>query len=417
MKPYDRLWINAHLATMDPAISAPYGALKDHALAVCEGKIAAILPMQALPAELPAKEIIDVGGRWITPGLIDCHTHLIFGGSRAEEIARRWAGASYEEIARQGGGIMATVRATRVLDQQQLTLLALPRLQTLLAEGVTMVEIKSGYGLTLDDELKLLQAARQLAALAPVNICTTLLAAHALPPEYQGRADEYVDYVCREIIPAVAERQLADAVDVFCERIAFSPEQCVRIFQAARKYSLPAKGHVEQLSNFGGGKSAARFQPLSLDHLEYLDGEGVEALARCGAVAVLLPGPYYFLRQQQKPPIEALRAANVPLAVGSDFNPGTCPICSLRLMLNMACTLFGLSAEEALRGATRHAAQALGLANRVGVLAVGRDADFLVWDIEHPAEIVCEFGVPRLKQRVFHGEITAVSQEGYLSPK
>ncbi len=402
----DRLWINARLATMEAGGAAPYGARLGCAIGVRGGKIAAIVPMDCLPQDTGTAEVIDAGNAWITPGLVDCHTHLIYGGNRAREIEMRWSGVSYEEIARQGGGILATVRATRALGESELLAASLPRLQALAAEGVTTVEIKSGYGLTLGDELKMLRVARRLAEHVPVNVSTTLLAAHALPPEFAGRADDYVTHVCDEMIPAAAAEGLADAVDVFCERIAFSPAQCERVFAAAGRHGLPVKGHFEQLSDLGGARLAARFKALSADHLEHLDPSGVQAMAEAGTVAVLLPGAFYFLRETQKPPVAVLRAAGVPMAVASDLNPGTCPLASLRLALNMACTLFGLTPEEALAGATRHAARALGLADHLGTLTVGKQADFLVWDVDHPAELVCEFGVPRLRQRIFNGKIT-----------
>ncbi|NLF07423.1 MAG: imidazolonepropionase [Pirellulaceae bacterium] len=349
-------------------------------------------------------EIIDARGAWITPGLIDCHTHLVYGGNRSREIEQRRLGATYEEIARRGGGILSTVRATRAMSESQLLDASLPRLHALADEGATTVEIKSGYGLTLNDELKMLRVARRLAELVPVNVRTTLLAAHALPPEFAGRPDDYIRMVCEEIIPAAADEGLSDAVDVFCERIAFSPAQCERVFESARRRGLPVKGHVEQLSDFGGARLAARFNALSVDHLEYLAPDDVRTLAASGTTAVLLPGAFYFLRETQKPPVERLRTAGVPMAVASDLNPGTSPLCSLRLAINMAGTLFGLTPEEALAGATRAAARALGLADSVGILAVGKQADFLLWDIDHPSELACEFGVPRLRQRVFRGE-------------
>ncbi|MCG2685659.1 MAG: imidazolonepropionase [Planctomycetales bacterium] len=399
-----RVWINARPATIDPAVAAPYGELAEHAIGVRDGKIATIVPISELPEDLGPAEVIDARGAWITPGLVDCHTHLVYGGNRSREIELRRSGVSYEEIARQGGGILSTVRATRAMSESQLLDASLPRLTALADEGVTTVEIKSGYGLTPADELKMLRVARRMAEHVPINITTTLLAAHALPPEFQGRADDYVALVCDEIIPAAAAEGLADAVDVFCERIAFSTAQCERVFEAARRHGLPVKGHVEQLSNLGGARLAARFAALSVDHLEYLGAADVQALADSGTTAVLLPGAFYFLRETQKPPVAQLRAAGVPMAVSTDLNPGTSPLCSLRLMLNMACTLFGLTPEEALVGATRSAARALGLADRIGTLTVGKQADFLVWDVDHPSELVCEFGVPRLRQRVFRGE-------------
>jgi imidazolonepropionase len=397
----DRIWLNVRLALTEgvPA-SAPA------ALAVQGGTITALAPMDQVPLTSLRGEVIDARGTWITPGFVDCHTHLVWAGSRAQEIEQRWRGVSYADIAQQGGGILSTVRATRAASEEELLEQALPRLRALTAEGVTTVEIKSGYGLTLADELKLLRVARRLDASAKVNVRTTLLAAHAVPPEFAGRADDYVTLVCDEIIPAAAAEKLADAVDVFCEGIAFSPTQCARVFLAAQRHNLPVKGHMEQLSLLGGAQLAARFRAISVDHLEHLDQAGVEAIAKSGTVAVLLPGAFYFLRETQKPPVAALRAAGVPLAVATDLNPGTSPFAALRLMMNMACTLYGLTADEALAGVTQHAARALGLNGQVGELAVGQQADFLVWDIEHPAELVCEFGINRLRQRVFKGAIT-----------
>jgi imidazolonepropionase len=330
---------------------------------------------------------------------------LIWAGSRAAEIEQRFRGVPYAEIAKQGGGILSTVRATRAAVEKQLLEQAMPRLQALMAEGVTTVEVKSGYGLTLADELKMLRVARKLGEVAKVNVRTTLLAAHAVPPEFAGRADDYVKLICDEIIPAAASEKLADAVDVFCEHIAFSVAQCEMVFAAAQKHGLPVKGHMEQLSNLGGSQLAARFKALSVDHIEYLDQAGVDAIAKSGTVAVLLPGAFYFLRETQKPPVAALRAAGVPMSVSTDLNPGTSPFASLRVMLNMACTLFGLTPDEALAGVTRHAAHALGLNGDAGEIAVGKPADFLVWDIAHPAELACEFGVNKLRHRVFKGEI------------
>lgn len=407
----DRVWINARLATLEPAPAGSYGAKPEHALGVRDGKIAVIAPMAAIEAERSElfgqvagrPEIIDLAGAWITPGLVDCHTHLIYGGNRVREIEMRRSGVSYSEIASQGGGILSTVRATRALDEAQLIETALPRLHALMAEGVTTIEIKSGYGLTFDDELKMLRAARRLGSLAPIRVVTTLLAAHAVPPEYAGRADDYVALICDKIIPAAVEEHLADAVDVFCEGVAFSPAQCRRVFEAAGRHGLPIKGHMEQLSNLGGSQLAAEHKALSVDHLEHLDADGIQAIASAGTVAVLLPGAYYFLGETQKPPIERLRVAGVPMAVATDLNPGTCPLASIRLAMNMASTFFGLTTEEALLGATRVAAQALGMMDRFGTLTVGHAADFLVWDIDHPAELVCEFGVHRPRQRVFQG--------------
>jgi imidazolonepropionase len=393
---------------MDDAVAGPYGQLRDYALGVHDGKIAAIEPMTSVPLDCIAGRVIDARGAWITPGIIDCHTHLIYGGNRAAEIAMRLGGASYADIAQQGGGILSTVRGTRAMDEAQLVRASLPRLRALAAEGVTTVEIKSGYGLTLADELKMLRVARRLADEAPVRISTTLLAAHALPPEYTGRREAYIDLVCREIMPAAAADRLADAVDVFCEGIAFSPDECAKVFAAAEEHGLPVKAHAEQLSNLGGAKLAAQHAALSADHLEYLDQAGVDAMAASGTVAVLLPGAFYSLRETEKPPIEMLRKAGVPMAVAGDHNPGTSPFIAPRLMLNMACTLFGLTPEESFAGATRIATKALGIGDRVGTLTVGKEADFIIWDIADPAELICELGVPRLRQRVFKGSVVAV---------
>jgi imidazolonepropionase len=404
----DHLWINARLATFDPAVSEPYGALTDHALLVRGDTITAIVPMSDAHLESYAGTIHDVHGRWITPGFIDCHTHLVYSGSRVAEWDMRLSGVSYAEISRRGGGILTTVRATRVSSEDELVTTALPRLRTLAAEGATCVEIKSGYGLTCVDELKMLRAARRLEQELPVEIASTFLAAHAVPPEFTGRADEYVDEVVKVMIPAVAGEHLADAVDCFCERVAFSAAQCDRIWSAARAHGLAVKGHVEQLSNQHGAAVLARHGAWSADHLEYLDEAGVAALAAAGTIAVLLPGAYYFLRETQKPPVERLRAAGVPLAVATDLNPGTSPLASLRMAMNLACVLFGLTPEESLAGATREAAGALGRGRRLGTLAAGKQACFLVWDVEHPAEIVCALGVNRLQSRIFRGRVANV---------
>jgi len=398
------LWLNARLATMDTQHAAPYGALHDHLLVVEQGRIAAILPQGQLnPASFDG-EVIDAAGRWITPGFIDCHTHLVYGGNRAAEWEQRLLGVPYQQIAAAGGGIVSTVRATRALDEQQLAAASLPRLQALMAEGVTTLECKSGYGLNLQDEIKQLRVARLLADSQPVEIAPTLLSAHALPPEFAGNADGYIDHVVQDILPAVAEQQLAEAVDVFCESVGFSPAQTRRVFEAAQQHGLRVKGHVEQLSNLQGAALVAEFGGLSADHIEYLDDAGIAAMRMAGTVAVLLPGAFYFLRETQKPPVAALRAAGVPMAVSTDLNPGTSPFASIRLAMNQACVLFGLSPEEALAGTTRHAAQALGRGHSHGRLAVDHVADLLLWDIDHPAEIVYGLGVNQLAERVFRGQ-------------
>jgi len=387
-------------------MSGAGGSDPTYALGETNGRFTLVAPMDKAPESIRACKTTDLRGALVTPGLVDCHTHLVWAGNRVGEIEQRREGVAYSEIAKQGGGILSTVRATRAASESQLLEVSLPRLQALAAEGVTTVEIKSGYGLTLADELKMLRVARRLGSLANVNVSATLLAAHAVPSEYAGRADEYVTLICEEIIPAVAREKLADAVDVFCESIAFSVAQCERVFAAAQRHDLLIKGHMEQLSNLGGSRLAAHFNAVSVDHLEHLDAIGVEAIAESGTVAVLLPGAFYFLRETQKPPVAALRAAGVPMAVGSDLNPGTAPLASLRLAMNMACTLFGLTPTEALDGVTRHAARALGSQDQLGELAVGQPADFLIWDIESSAELACEFGVSKPRQRIFKGEIT-----------
>jgi imidazolonepropionase len=402
-EPFDRVWTNARLATYDPRVRAPFGLIEGHALAVRGEHIAAILPADAPEIHGHVGPATDCAGKLVTPGLIDCHTHLVWGGSRAAEWEMRLSGVPYAEIARRGGGILSTVRATRAMSEDELLQAALPRLRALAAEGVTCVEIKSGYGLTLGDELKMLRVARRLGEVLPVEVSPTLLAAHAVPPEFTGRADDYVSLVCDEIIPAAARERLAEAVDVFCEGIAFGVEQCERVFAAAKKHHLRVKGHVEQLTNSRGAELVARFGGWSADHLEYADVESVNAMSVAGAVAVLLPGAYYFLRERQKPPVELLRAAGVPMAVASDLNPGTSPFASLRLAMNMACVLFGLTPEEALAGATREAAKALGRGDRLGTLEAGKRADFLVWDVANPAEVVCALGVNPPAERVFCG--------------
>ena len=387
--PFDLLITGAQLATMRDGDG--YGAIRDGALAIVGERIAWVGAESALPREVRAARRLDAGGRWLTPGLVDCHTHLVYAGNRAAEFEARLHGASYADIARAGGGINATVRATREASEDELVAQSRPRLAALAAEGVTTVEIKSGYGLDRESEMKQLRAARRVAAEAGVDVRVTLLAAHALPPDYAGRADAYVDLVCRDTIPAIAAANLADAVDAFCESIAFDAEQTRRVFTAARSHGLPVKLHADQLSDMGGAALAAEFAALSADHLEYANPAGVAAMARAGTVAVMLPGAFYALRETTRPPVDALRAKGVPMAVASDCNPGTSPTTSLLLMLNMACTLFRMTPEEALAGATRHAARALGLADR-GMLAAGLRADLALWDIATPAELAYRIG-------------------------
>ncbi len=397
---WDHLFTNAALATM--AGDAPYGLIENGALAIKDGVIAYAGPVAGLPENPPAKETRNLKGALVTPGLIDCHTHLIYAGDRAAEFEARLLGKSYEEIAKAGGGILSTVRATRAASEDELVEAALPRLDALIAEGVTTIEIKSGYGLTLRDELKMLRAARRLGALHPVRIRTTLLAAHALPPEFKGRADDYITYVCDEIMPAAHAEGLADAVDGFCEGVGFSPAQIERVFQKAAGLGLKIKLHAEQLSDLGGAALAARYGALSADHLEYLNDRDIPAFAKAGTVAVLLPGAFYYLRETRLPPIAALRAAGVPMAVATDCNPGTSPMNSLLLAMNMGCTLFRLTPEEALAGATRNAAKALGLSG-AGTLETGKRADFCLWGARHPAELAYGIGVNSLEKRFFSG--------------
>jgi len=405
----EQLWVNARLATFDPAIRAPYGELKDHVLVVRGERIESVVPATDPSVIRLSGEVHDCGGRWLTPGFIDCHTHLIYRGNRAAEWEMRLAGVPYAEIARRGGGILNTVRATRALGEAELVTVALPRLRALEAEGVTCLEIKSGYGLSVEHELTMLRAARRIAQAGSVEVSPTLLAAHAVPPEFAGRADDYVDLIVNEMIPLVAREKLAEAVDAFCEPIAFTLPQCKRVWTAARKHGMAVKGHVEQLSNSHGAGNLAHHGAWSADHLEYLDAADAAAMAVWGTVAVLLPGAFYFLREQQKPPVDLLRAASVPIALASDLNPGTSPFASLRLAMNFACVLFGLTPEEVLAGVTREAARALGRGDRLGTLTHGKQADFLVWNVQHPAEIVCELGISRLQWRVFRGRVEHVA--------
>ncbi|WP_097459445.1 imidazolonepropionase [Mangrovitalea sediminis] len=373
---------------------------------ITEGeRIAAVVPMAQLTDDLLIGAEEAGQGGVLTPGLVDCHTHLVFGGSRADEFEQRLEGASYETIARQGGGILSTVRATRAASDSELLDAAAPRLQALLDDGVTTVEIKSGYGLNRDDELKMLRVARRLGEQFPVRVVTTLLAAHALPPEYRDDSDAYIEQVCEDIIPAAAAEGLADAVDVFCENIAFSVDQCERVFQAAQRQGLAVKAHAEQLSNLGGSALAARYGALSVDHIEYLDSAGIAAIRAAGTVAVLLPGAFYSLHETQLPPVEALRAAGVPIAIASDANPGSSPLFLPTLMLNMACNLFRLTPREALAGMTAHGARALGAID-YGRIMVGAMADFCLWHVQQPAELAYAVQPGRLAQRVFRGEVT-----------
>ena len=395
----DTQWTNARLATM---AGGGLGLVEDGTVAALEGRILYAGPTVDAPP-LAADKTIDCEGRWITPGLIDCHTHLIYAGDRAHEFELRLAGASYEEIARAGGGIVSTVHATRSASEDQLVSQALPRLDALLAEGVTTIEVKSGYGLTIDDEMKMLKAAGRLAEGRTVRVVRSFLGAHALPPEFADDADAYITLVSEVMMPKLAEAGLVDAVDAFCEGIGFSPAQTKRIFTAAAALGLPVKLHAEQLSNLHGAELAARCGALSADHLEHLDEAGVAAMAKAGTVATLLPGAFYFVRETKLPPIEALRAAGVPIAIATDCNPGTSPLTSLLLAMNMAATLFRLTVEECLLGVTRNAARALGLLQEIGTLEAGKACDLAIWDIGRPAELVYRMGFNPLHARVWSG--------------
>ncbi len=365
-----------------------YGLIEDAAILIHEGRIVWVGPRSEAPSGQFAH---DCGGRLVTPGLIDCHTHLVYGGNRAHEFEKRLTGVTYAEIAQSGGGIMSTVRATRTESETSLLASALKRLDTLLAEGITTIEVKSGYGLDVETEIKMLRVARELGKLRPVDVVTSYLGAHALPPEFQNARDTYLRLVCEQAIPAIAELRLADAVDAFCEKIAFSVEETERVFVAARANGLAVKLHAEQLSNLGGAKMAAAMGALSVDHIEYLDDEGVAAIAASGTVAVLLPGAFYYLRETQSPPVAALRSAGVPIAVATDLNPGSSPVHSLLATMNMACILFRLTPEEALMGVTVNAAKALGLDDR-GQIMPGMKADLALWDVERPGDLCYPLG-------------------------
>jgi imidazolonepropionase len=393
---------NANLATMQPG--APYGAVRDGAVVVQGDTVAWCGPRAELPRHSGADEI-DCRGGWITPGLIDCHTHLVYGGDRAGEFELRLQGASYAEIARAGGGIRSTVAKTRAASDAELLAGARLRLDRLIAEGVTTIEIKSGYGLDTDTELRMLRAARALGQHCAVTVCTTFLGAHAVPPEHVGRQGAYVDLVVDEMLPEVARAGVADAVDAFTETIGFTPDETRRVFTAARALGMPVKLHADQLSDLGGAALAAEFGALSADHLEYTSDDGAAALARAGTVAVLLPGAFYFLREKQLPPVDSLRRHGVKIAIASDSNPGSSPALSLTLMLNMACTLFRLTPEEALAGVTRSAAQALGLADR-GTIEAGKRADLAVWGVQQPAELCYWIGGLKPRIVVQHGKVT-----------
>lgn len=402
-KQWDAVWINCLMATMEQGD----GLRAENALAVKQGKIAWVGRMQDLPSspDLLAEEVHDVAGHCVTPALTDCHTHLVYAGNRSHEFEMRLQGATYEMIARAGGGIRSTVLATRAASEEELFQQSMKRARALCAEGVTTIEIKSGYGLDLETELKILRVAKRIEKNLPLTVIKTFLGAHTVPVEYQGRADDYIDFICHEMLPRIAEARLADIVDVFCETIGFDITQTERVFTAAKNYGLKIKCHAEQLSDSGGAMLAARYQALSADHLEFLSEKGVKAMADAGTVAVLLPGAFYFLREKQLPPVDLLRQYGVPIAIATDSNPGTSPVVSLLLMLNMACTLFRLTPDEALAGVTRNAAAALGLAGSQGTLTVGKNADFIVWDIKHPAELAYQIGANPCLRVIRHGKV------------
>ncbi|WGV99180.1 imidazolonepropionase [Vibrio sp. YMD68] len=411
----DLTLINARLVSMTPG-NEGYQVSTEKVIQLENGKIASIQDQRDLSSDnllsgnpnghhSTIGPIYDCKHKLVTPGLIDAHTHIVFAGNRSNEFEMRLQGVPYTEIANQGGGILATVEATRKATEEQLIELAIPRVKGIINTGVTSVEVKSGYGLTLNDEVKMLRAAKALERYVPIKVETTLLAAHTTPPEYKGKSDQYIELICQEIIPLVAEEKLASSVDVFCESIGFDLKQTERLFQTAQQHGLRVKGHTEQLSNLGGSALTARFNGLSVDHIEYLDLEGVKALANTKTVATLLPGAFYFLRETQRPPIQLLRDNRIPMAIATDFNPGTSPIADLTMMMNMGCTLFGLTPEEALRGVTCHAAQAIGHETTRGQLQLGFDADLAIWNIAHPADLSYQVGVPNLAARIVNGAL------------
>jgi imidazolonepropionase len=403
MTAVDHIWHGCRLATLSPSHQG-LGAVEDGVIAATDGRIVYAGPAADAPSALDAKQRTNCDGRWIMPGLIDCHTHLVYGGNRAQEFEQRLAGASYEEIARAGGGIVSTVKATRHASAEQLVAAALPRLDALIAEGVTSIEIKSGYGLELDTERRQLQAARRLGNERAVSVRTSFLGAHTVPPEMKGNSTGYIDAICETMLPEIAAEGLADAVDAFCEGIAFSPDETARVFAKARALGLPVRLHADQLSNLHGAALAARFGALSADHLEYADDEGIAAMGQAGTVAVVLPGAFYFIRERQVPPIDAMRRHQVPIALGTDSNPGSSPLTSLLLAMNMGATLFRLTVDECIAAVTREAARALGLFADAGSLERGKYCDLAIWDIERPAELVYRMGFNPLHARVWHGK-------------
>lgn len=411
MTAYDTLLIHAHIATMQG--DEPYGAIPHGAIAIKDGRLASIGPADAVPADR-AKRVLDLGGRWITPGLIDCHTHIVYAGNRANEFERRLQGATYEDIARSGGGIRATMMATRKASESELFDTARPRVRRLLQEGVTTIEIKSGYGLDDTTELRMLRVARRLGEALPARVVTSYLGAHTVPPEFDGRADAYVDLICDMVLPHVAAAGLADAVDVCYEPVGFTRAQAERILATAQQLKLPVKLHTGQFAAHGGGELAASYQALSADHMEFCSDADIAAMRDAGTVAVLLPGASYFLRMQQLPPVERMRRHGLAMAISTDSNPGSSPVTSLLLMLNMACTRFGLTPEEALAAVTHHAAQALGRADTIGTLEVRKRADLAVWDIDHPVELTYAIGANPCSGVMLDGQV--VLNQGAFTP-
>ena len=403
MQKWDSIWIHAIIAQCEQG----YDLLQPAAIAVQAGKIVWIGKMQDLPAapETLAKQVHDATGRVLTPGLIDCHTHLVYAGNRAHEFEMRLRGATYEEIARQGGGIQSTVAATRAADEEELLRQSLQRARALLSGGVTTVEIKSGYGLDIETEIKMLRVAKRIGEILPVTVKSTFLGAHSIPVEYKNNSDAYVQALCEHMIPRIAKEKLADAVDVYCEKIAFNLEQTEQVFKTAQQFGLSVKCHAEQLSEMGASTLSAKYQAISVDHLEHISNASVKEIAKTGTVAVLLPGAFYYLHEKTLPPVDLLRRHRVPIALATDCNPGTSPVTSLPLILNMACTLFRLTPEEALLGVTKHAAMALGMEKTHGTLMVGKTADFAIWNISHPAELAYYIGAAPLHALIKAGEV------------
>lgn len=413
-KPWDRLWIGGHLATMTEG-GDPFGEIRNGAIASEGGRIAWVGRAKDLPGSPNrlAQEVVELGGLWVTPGLVDCHTHLVFAGDRSGEFEARLHGATYEEIARKGGGIRTTMRATRETSEDELVNAAVPRLRKLLAEGVTTVEVKSGYGMETETELRMLRAARRLGENHPVEIQTSFLGAHVLPPEFEARREAYIDLICDEMIPKAAEEGLADAVDAFCDEIAFTTQECEKVLRVGQEFGLAIRLHADQLSDQGGAALAARLGARSADHLERASSKGVSAMADCGTVAVLLPGAFFFLRDDRPPPVTEFREANVPMAVATDLNPGSSPLNSLLTALNFACVLFGLTPEESFRGATVNGARALGLHRDRGTLEKGKMADLALWEVDHPRELSYWVGKNPCKGVVKDGEPTqSISSAG-----